>query len=384
MGKTKNSRREWLKSAALLAAGLSTANFTLSKPSQNPVYNPYTGEWMLQLPEQPLKARLMYNENPYGPSEKALKALKDVLGESSRYAFSKANELKEMIAQKEGLTADHIFISAGSLEFLALTGLAYGLNGGNIISAYPTFQSLMDTAAGFNCEWKRIAVDKNYKHDLGAMENAIDDSTKLMYICNPNNPTGTLLDTATLAEFCKQVARRIPVFVDEAYTEFHPDPESISVKNLVKEGHNVIIAKTFSKIHGFAGLRVGYALAQPAMVKKIEAFRLQMTTMTGPSIAAAMASYEDQQFMDFCRTKNTEVRELTYSILKDLGYEFVKSNTSFMIFPINTEPKTFLKAMRDQGVGVRSWTFHGKDWCRVSMGTKEEMEIFGNALKMVS
>jgi histidinol-phosphate aminotransferase len=380
----KNTRREWLKSAALLAAGLSTANFTLSNPTKTPVYNPYTGEWMLNLPDQGLRARLNYNENPYGPSEKALQALRDALGESSRYAFSMADQFKEMIAEKEGVSADHIFLSAGSLEFLALTALAHGLEGGNIISAYPTFQSLMDTAAAFDCEWKRIPVDSNYKHDLGRMEEAVNSNTKLMYICNPNNPTGTFLDTAELAEFCKRVSNRVTVFVDEAYTEFHPDPESITVKHLVKEGHNVIIAKTFSKIHGFAGLRVGYAIAQPDKIRKIEAYRLQMTTMTGPSIAAAMASYQDQEFMNFCRKKNTMAREQTYTILKDQGYEYVPSHTSFMIFRINTEPKSFLKGMRDQGVGVRSWTFHNKDWCRVSMGTVEEMEIFGNALKMIS
>lgn len=382
--KTPNSRREWLKSAALLAAGLSTANIALSKPTNKPLFNPYTGEWMLTLPDHPLKARLNYNENPYGPSKKALEALKNSLSEASRYAFASADQLRQLIAKKEGVSADHICISAGSLEFLSLTALAHGLDGGNIISAYPTFQSLMDTAAGFNCEWKRIPVDSNFKHDLMKMEAAVNSDTRLMYVCNPNNPTGTLLDRSELEEFCKRVSSKVTVFVDEAYTEFHENPESISVKHLVKEGHNVIIAKTFSKIHGFAGLRVGYAIARPEMVNKINKYRLQMTTMTGPSIAAAMASYQDEEYMQFCRTKNKEAREQTYSILKTLGYEYVPSHTSFMIFPIKGEADTYLQKMRDLGVGVRSWTFHGKNWCRVSMGTQQDMEVFGDALQTIT
>jgi len=296
-----SSRRDWLKSAALLAAGLSTANLTLAKSSKVPVYNPYTGEWLFRFPEQRLKARLLANENPYGPSEKALNALKSALKDSNRYAFSVSDAFKEMIAKKEGLTTDHVLISAGSLEFLTLAALAYGLDGGNIISAYPTFQALMDTAAGLDCEWKRIPVDKEYKHDLQAMEEAISSNTRLMYVCNPNNPTGTLLDTSDLMEFCKRVSKKVPLFVDEAYTEFHPDPDSITVKKLIKEGYNIMLAKTFSKIHGFAGLRVGYALGQPETMSRIEKYRMQMTTMTGPSISAAMASYQDMEFMDVCR-----------------------------------------------------------------------------------
>jgi len=384
MSSLTTSRREWLKSAALLAAGLSAANISLAKSNKTPVYNPYTGEWLLRSPKEPLKAKLNANENPYGPSEKALEALRGALKESNRYAFGVADVFREMIARQEGVSTDQVLISAGSLEFLTLTALAHGLEGGNIISAFPTFQALMDTAAAFECEWKRVSVDKDYKHDLQAMEDAINSSTKLVYVCNPNNPTGTILDTEQLMEFCRRVSRKVPVFVDEAYTEFHPDPDSLTVKKLIKEGHNIIVAKTFSKIHGFAGLRVGYAIGQPDTMKKIGLYRLQMTTMTGPSIVAAMASYQDKEFMNYCRAKNTEAREFTYSILKDLGYEYVPSNTSFMVFPITMDPKIFLKNMLAQGVGVRSWTFHNKDWCRVSIGTKEEMEIFGGALKSLN
>ena len=158
------------------------------------------------------------------------------------------------------------------------------------------------------------------------------------------------------------------------------DPIAVSMIDLIHQGQNIIIARTFSKIHGMAGLRIGYGIAQPETAKKITTYATNLITVSGPSLHAAMASYKDEAFKEMCKTKNKAARDYTYGALKDMGFKPVASNTSFMIFPIQMEPKTYLKQMRDKGVAVRSWVFDDKNWCRVSMGTKDEMEAFIVAL----
>jgi len=183
-----------------------------------------------------------------------------------------------------------------------------------------------------------------------------------------------------LRKFCSEVSKDVPVFVDEAYTDFMEDPVSVSVIDLIQKGENIIIARTFSKIHGMAGLRIGYGIAQPETAKKITAYATDLITVSGPSLHAAMASYKDEAFKAMCKSKNKAARDYTYSTLKEMGFMPVASNTSFMIFPINMAPKTYLKQMRNNGVAVRSWVFKDKTWCRVSIGTKDEMKSFITAL----
>ena len=270
------------------------------------------------------------------------------------------------------------------MELLNLTAVHFGLQKGNLISAFPTFEPLMSIAAGLDCEWLQVPVDKYYRHDLDALEAQINSETRLVYICNPNNPTGTLLKPELLRDFCQRVSKKVPVFVDEAYTEFLTQPEVNTMIPLIKEGHNLIVAKTFSKIHGFAGLRVGYALALPETLKEMQKYRRYETTLAGPTLKAAITSYQDQSFIDHCRKKNEAARNYTAETLKAMGYDPVPSYTSFMIFPIKMEPKQLIKDMRAQGVGIRSWTFAERNWCRVSIGTMEEMKIFTEALKTLS
>jgi len=242
---------------------------------------------------------------------------------------------------------------------------------------------MLDTAVGIGCDWQQVALDSEQKHNLAAMQSSITDETRLVYICNPNNPTGTFVDSGELRKFCTEVSTRVPVFVDEAYTDFMDDPVSVSMIDLVQQGQNIIIARTFSKIHGMAGLRIGYGIAQPETAKKITAYATNLITVSGPSLHAAMASYKDEDFKKMCKTKNKAARDYTFNALQEKGFKPVDSNTSFMIFPIDMKPKPYLEQMRDKGVAVRSWVFDNKNWCRVSIGTRDEMESFISALAAV-
>lgn len=363
--------------------GAGAALSPISALASHSGYNRFTGEYEFLSEANGMKAKLNANENPYGPSDKALEAFTAAAKDGNLYPFAYAREVRAIIAKEEGVTPDHIFLGSGSSEILTMTGLAYGARQGALMSAFPTFRTMLDTAVGIGCDWQQVGLTKDQKHDLAAMKKGVSSDTKLVYVCNPNNPTGTIVDTDELRSFCKEVSAKVPVFVDEAYTDFMDDPKSVSMVDLINEGQDIIIARTFSKIHGMAGLRIGYGIAQPKTANKITAYATSLITISGPSLHAAMASYKDEEFKKMCKAKNKEARDYTFNSLKKLGFKPVTSNTSFMIFPIDMEPKSYLKKMGEKGVGIRSWIFDDQNWCRVSIGTKDEMVSFITALKEV-
>jgi histidinol-phosphate aminotransferase len=244
--------------------------------------------------------------------------------------------------------------------------------------------SLIQTAQAMGATWKPVLLASDHSHDLDAMANAVDKDTKLVYVCNPNNPTGSITNSSELKDFCKIVSSKTPVFVDEAYLEFLDNADSHSMVGLVAKGHDVIVARTFSKIHGMAGLRIGYIVAQPDRIKSITSKVRSTMGLCVTSLKGAIASMKEQEFLNNCRTLNAESRDFVSREITSMGYEIIPSYTSFMIFPIAMEGPKFLKAMNERGVGIRVFNIHDKPWCRVSMGTMEEMEIFVDSFKTVT
>lgn len=377
------NRRDLLKLTAMGSAAFSLGiNSKSINRRPEPYVNPLTGEWVGDfLIKADIKAKLNANENPYGQSPLALAQFKAEMKNANRYGSAVADELRTAIAKAHQVSEDHVMVSAGSLELLQLAALTFGHDKGNFVSAFPTFEPLLRNAQAIGCDWRQVDVDQNLKHDLGAMEKAIDDKTSLVYLCNPNNPTGTLHDPEELASFCKLMSRSgQTLFVDEAYNEFLDEPEKHTMLGLVKEGYNVIICKTFSKLHGFAGLRIGYVIGHPDLINQMKRYRNFATTMTRPSMKAAITSLLDDNFLDSCRTKNNEAREFTKRELRKRGFEPSDSYTSFMVFPIPMSGEQFISKMASYGVAIRSWEFQRKQWCRVSVGTMENMKDFLSAL----
>ena len=212
------------------------------------------------------------------------------------------------------------------------------------------------------------------------MEKGIDTQTKLVYICNPNNPTGSITDGKKLKEFCRNVSDKVPVFVDEAYLDLSDNGLADSMVSLISEGKNVMVARTFSKIHGMAGLRIGYLVAQEETLKRINDITRGGMGITGPSIMAATTSLEGEEFLTMSKTKIAEARAYTKQYLTKKGYSFLPSQTNFIIFEIPIEGKVFLEKIYEKQVGVRAFKFWDKNWCRVSMGTMEEMRLFTEAM----
>ena len=386
----KMDRRNLLKKGLLMAGGLSIAPSLFSRLSAAPVNTCYNYDFIsdqqaiLGAPLE-LKARLFANENPFGPSPKAKQAIQDAMAQSYQYPFMFAKEFMDKIAETEGLKAENLIMGAGSSEILLAAAILFSQkSGGNIVTGDPTYEDLPSKAADFNMTWKKIPLTTEHKLDLDAMEKAVDGNTSLVYVCNPNNPTGTVLEIERLKAFVDRVSARVTVFIDEAYIDYLDDPKANSLIGTIKNGKNIIVARTFSKLHGFAGLRVGYAFAQPEMIKKLSEYTTGFAAMSATSLHAAMASYQDHDFLKGALEKTVASKKFLYETLKKEGYTYVPSYTNFVIFPLKMDSIQFVNEMMKRGVGVRSWKFENKEWCRISIGRMDEMEAFAAAFKEIS
>jgi len=387
------NRRNWLKTSLLFTGALSIpstfqpaiAKSKSTLPNFGEGWNDSETEQFILGEEPVIKARLSANENPFGPSDKAKKALTDAINTSYRYPFNYLGKLGEKIALNEGVTKEQVILGAGSGPLLLAAAMYFSKKGGSIISADPTFNNLpRDAEKSFSAKWVKIPLTADYKHDLDAMEKAIDSTTSLVYLCNPNNPTGTVVDTDKLKTFCERVSKRVPIFIDEAYIDYLPDPKGTTLIDGVKKGQNIIVARTFSKLHGFAGLRVGYMVALPEMIKELEPYCTKGGSISATSGNAALVSYEDHDFLKDALKKTLESKEYLYKILKREGYDYIPSYANFVMFPVPMDSVRFTEEMLKRGVSVRSWKFANKEWCRVSVGTMDEMKAFEEAFKQVS
>ena len=365
------NRRQWLKSATL-AGGFTLFNgFNLKAltPEERAVYNPRAFE---------LPIKLSSNENPYGPSNRVRGAIANVFSDGCRYPFSYARELVDMLAQKHGVTSDHIVLTGGSTEGLKIAGITFTADGGEIIAAKPTFLAMMQYAEMWGAEINWVPVDANKGYDLEAIEKRVSSKTKMVFLCNPNNPTSTLLPKEKLVDFCTSVSKKTIVFSDEAYYEFIEDPNYPSMLDLVKKGENVVVSKTFSKVYGLAGLRIGYLIAKPEIAAVLRKNVVAMTNVY--AIEAAKEALKDEAFFNFSLEKNAEARQVIYDTLNHLELDYIKSNTNFVFFKSGRDIKDLGAQMLDKGVRIGRPFPPFYDWCRISTGTPEEMALFSKSL----
>jgi histidinol-phosphate aminotransferase len=382
--KTTLNRRQWFSSAFATSSALILTPSLVHQLMAAPMGKAEASYSFLGSTSK-TKIRLNANENPYGPSEKAKQAVMQILSEGNRYPFAALDSLKELLAKKEGVSVDHIHIGAGSGSLLCQTGLAFGIEGGSILSGFPTFPILMNYATVFNSRWDKVNLNDKLEYDCDAISSSIKPDTKLVVICNPNNPTGTLVDPIKVRAFAKDVSDRVTVFSDEAYLEFlSPEQHSqVSLIDLVRKNANVIVCRTFSKIYGLAGLRLGYLVARPDLIQKVKKYGSDIP-MSQTGIAAAIASMGDEPFMKLVRDKNAEARSVLTDYLDSKKIFYGKSLTNFVFFPAPADGKTILKKMDEKGYLIRIWDYQQKEWCRVSIGTLDEMKGFVNAFREIA
>jgi histidinol-phosphate aminotransferase len=355
-------RRDLLKQTALTLAA-----FTLSRDLFAAEAEKFT-----QLPDVEKIIKLSSNENPHGPSPMARKEMMNAVNSSNRYPWDVTTKLREQIAALTGHTKEHITVGAGSSELLGVVSVWAALKKGNAVAPDPTFRLWMPAARKTGLDIKLVPLTDKKVTDLQRMKEAITEQTKLVYICNPNNPTGTVLPPNELEAFIKDIAPRAIILLDEAYTEFSNEP---SMAHLVNDYPNLVIAKTFSKIYGMAGARVGYALAHPSTIKQLN--ELQPWPNAGASavaLAGALAALQDKTFVEFCKKENAIAKSIFYKALDQQGIPYIPSHTSFVYFDTTKYSKD-VKAILEARSIIGARTFEeGTKWLRLSVGTQDEMK----------
>lgn len=379
--KTPISRRDWFKSTLALTAGMTLTPALVNTLMAAPVSDAERAYFGLSKLNG-AKVRLNSNENPYGPSEKARKAVVQSLTVGNRYAFTEMEELKKQIAAKEGVDPGYILLGAGSGELLCQTGIAYGLEGGRVLSAYPTFPLLMNYAQMMNAAWDKVDLNEKLEFDYEKLLSAIKSDTRLVFSCNPNNPTGTVVSIDTVKSFSQEASKKTVVYADEAYIEFLEPAQQKSMVSEVERIPNLIVSKTFSKIYGLAGLRVGYIVAHPDVIKKVGMYG-DTISVSQTAIAAAKASLGDEDFMKMTREKNAVARKVLTDYLDSKKIFHGKSLTNVVLFPAPADGKTILSKLEEKGYLIRVWDYQNKEWCRVSIGTVDEMKGFIKAFDQV-
>ncbi len=323
-------------------------------------------------PDQPIK--MSSNENPYGPSRVALQAIAENIHLTNRYAADPTNLIK-VVANINNISPDHVMTGTGSSEILNVAGMLVGLRQGSVVCADPTYQSLLRYAENAGVEIIRVRVAEGLNADLDGMRKAVRSDTSMMYIVNPNNPIPSVIEKNAMKAFVLEQAQDRLVFVDEAYHEYVDNPDYESMIGLVAEGHNnIIVSRTSSKIHGLAGMRVGFGFAHPDLINEMKMRKTGAETILG--LSAAYASYQDMEFQDFSRRKNKEALAIVEGMCEDLGVRYAKSNTNFTFIETGIENAVVQEMMLKEGIMTGRLFPPFTTWSRVSMSTPEDMKYF--------
>lgn len=329
----------------------------------------------------PEPTRLGSNENAFGYTPKALDRMKAALEEGNYYNNDEIGEMVKIVAAYEGVKEDFILPTAGSGPILMLTAFAYAAPGKNVVTSAMGYTQLTRAFSEHGGDVKFAPLSDKMGYDFAALGRAIDENTTIVYICNPNNPTGVLADPAELRKFILSVPQHILVFVDEAYLEL---ADSGLIANtagpLVKLRKNMIVSRTFSKGYAMAGLRAGYGMANPEVLAKLRRFYTG-----GPSFLAAIAAQEaikDKAHLEANRKNYQEVRAYVCKEFDRLGIKYASPQGAFIYFRAGMPNTELIKKLRDASIFISGSRESGVpegaygDWARVSIGTKEEMDIF--------
>src|SRR6266567_3441940 len=326
--------------------------------------------------------RLSANENPYGPSPSALRAMTDSFGLSCRYPDEHNNVLIDKLAKLNGVNHDQILLGDGSGEILKLCAETFtGPQNGKLVAADPTFEAILNNASANGAEVVKVPLTSSFQHDLPKML----DSAKagLIYICNPNNPTASITPKDELRDLIATSPPQTTILVDEAYFHYADSPHYDSVIALVKDHPNLIVSRTFSKIYGMAGLRCGYCVAQKETIDRLR--RNQMwDSVNCMALAAATASLDDLDHVPNGQRLNREAKTFVTSELDKMGYKQIPSQANFIMFDCKRPVAPLIQAMKQRNVHVGRLFPALPNHMRLTIGKKSEMESFVSAFKQVA
>jgi histidinol-phosphate aminotransferase len=369
--------------AATLATGRVATGAVVGVPALD---DPWTG----RATDGPL--RLASNENPLGPSEGARRAILEGLGEANRYTHGLAGQLRARVATHHGVDEASVVLGNGSTEVLrmavqAMAGPAgWGPGPARLVVAEPTFEHVEEYAEPWGLEVIRVPLRPDHGHDIARMRDAARAARQaspahpvLVFVCSPNNPTGTLTPCDEVEAWIREADDTV-FLVDEAYFEYVDHASYRSALPLALVRPNVVVVRTFSKVYGLAGLRIGYGLAHPDAAHRIRAFSGR-SNMNALGLLAALASLGDDAHVARSRRANAEARRITCQVLDELGLEWLPSHTNFVLHRIPGDQAAYIRRMRDAGIWVGRPFPPMLGHNRVSLGTPEEMERFAGTLR---
>jgi histidinol-phosphate aminotransferase len=326
--------------------------------------------------------RLSANENPYGPSPRALKAMTDSYPIACRYPDEHNNVLIDKLAKLNGVNREQILLGDGSSEILKLCAETFtGPKQGALVAADPTFEAILEQAKANGAQIVKVPLTPTFAHDLPKMLSAAKGG--LIYVCNPNNPTASITPRNELRDFLAKTPRETMVLVDEAYFHFADSPDYESVIPMVKDYPNLLVARTFSKIYGMAGLRCGYCVGQQETLQRMRPYQM-WDSVNIMALAAAGASLDDPDQVPNGQRLNKEARTFTISELNKLGYEVIPSQANFIMFDCKKPVTPLIQAMKQKNVQVGRLFPALPNHMRLTIGKKTEMESFLNAFKQVT
>ena len=325
---------------------------------------------------------LSSNENPYGPSPAALAAMTRAQAVASRYPDAAERETIEAIARHHGVDPKRIVLGCGSSEVLRLCDAAFLGPGRTVVAAEPTFEAVLHYAKVTKAEPVTVPLAADFRHDLQGLARACDARAGLVYVCNPNTPTGTIVRGDELLAFLGRIPPVTAVVVDEAYHHFVEDPAYRSAVEMVARFPNVVVTRTFSKIYGMAGMRLGYAVASPENAERLRA-HASWSNANAAVLAAARASLADVGLVARQRERLNGSRRWLVAELAREGRRTIPSETNFVMIDVGGDVAPVIAAFRKRNILVGRKFPSLPNWLRITIGTPDEMQAFTAALSEI-
>jgi len=323
---------------------------------------------------------LLYrNENPYGPSDKVLKVLRDSASASNRYPRTEYDTLIDKLAALHQVKREQIVLGCGSGEILCMAAMAFLGSGKKVVLPAPTFPALGNLAKNSGTEVAEVPLGKHYEHDLNAMLAHCDESTNLVYLCNPNNPTGSITQRKDMELFMTRLPSRTFILVDEAYHHFaSPDSGYVSFLDDSFPNSHLIVARTFSKVYGLAGMRIGYAVASREVAKRLAA-GFPAWSVSVVTARAASAALDDQEYVRLGVKRNSDDREEFMKEAAARKLFVIPSQTNFVMLDPQRSPDEVIAHLKKHNILIGPKYPVLDKYIRVSLGKPEEMKIFWQA-----
>lgn len=324
-------------------------------------------------PAYPDFVRISSNENNRGVSKKAVEAIKNAVAECNRYGDSRCDSLREKLASKYGMDADQFVVGNGLDGIFTMLGRGFMEPGDEVVCGELTFSVYAETAEIMGAKAVKVPMTENMELDIGGFITAVTDKTRMVIFCNPNNPTGTSASLKDLRKMLDVLPKNVLFILDEAYIEF-ADEGMADGLSLLKEYPNLLVCRTFSKVYGLAGLRVGWIAGDPELIKYLYKVR-EPYSVSVLAAAGAEAALDDIEFVRESIEMVRNEKKRFYDFFRGNGIGFIDSQTNFILLPLGQASEGLRDGLMDDGIIVRLLNFRGEGVIRITVGLPEENSL---------